>query len=441
MELNFFTAIIFSLLGAIISSVLAIIPALHIYNVIAIILFTFGGLSTIIPAELLPYLFLGMVSGYVVLNTITSVFLSAPDESMVFVVLPGQKMLFNGRGYEAAIITGFGSILGGVFLFLMTPLVVKFLPLIRKVLMPHLYWILAAVSLYMLQGEWPKGTERNPSGWGRFFEAWRHLGAGLLTFFASGLLGFIVMTKNPLPPERSFQGLLPIFVGLFAIPWVLTNIASKKEIPEQHNPKSVDLGLSSAIVATIAGGLGGLLAATFPILTAGIGGLLAGQAVASKDERVFIASQGVSKTVYYVGSFLFFFLPGARLGKGGLVAMLKPFFIPTSPKGFYFALAALLLSLTLSFFLLIAYTKLVIKILKKVSYRTISLFTLFILLGIVYLMTGFYGLFIAAVATAIGLIPVLFGSRRVNCMGALLFPVTINMAGYGGALAKILGLA
>lgn len=440
MELNFLTVILISLIGTIIASFLAIIPALHIYNVIAIILFVFGGLSSVIPQELLPYLFLGMVSGYVVLNTITSVFLSAPDESMVFVVLPGQKMLFNGRGYEASVITGFGSILGGVFLFLISPLAIKFLPTIRKVLMPHLYWILAAVALYMLQGEWPKGTERAASGWKRFFEAWKHLGAGLLTFFASGMLGFIVMTKNPLPPDRSFQGLLPIFVGLFAIPWVLTNIASKKEIPEQHNSRSVDLGLSSAIVATIAGGLGGLVAATFPILTAGIGGLLAGQAVASKDERVFIASQGVSKTVYYVGSFLFFFLPGARLGKGGLVAMLRPFFIPSSSKGFYYALAAVLLSLCLSFFLLIVYTKLVISLLRKVSYRTISFITLFLLLGIIFLMTGTYGLFIATVATAVGLLPVLFGSRRVNCMGALLFPVTINMAGLGGTLARLIGL-
>ncbi len=440
MEPTFLEIVLIAILGTVISSLLAIIPALHIYNVIAIILFTFGGLSTIIPQALLPYLFLGMVCGYVVLNTITSVFLSAPDESMIFVVLPGQKMLLAGRGYEAAIITGFGSILGGVFLFVITPFVIKFLPVVRRLLMPHLYWILAAVSLYMLQSEWPKGTERGKFGWARFLEAWRHLSAGLLTFFASGLLGFIVMTRNPLPPERSFQSLLPIFVGLFAIPWVLINIASKKEIPEQFNPKTVDFGISSAIVATIAGGLGGLLAATFPILTAGIGGLLAGQAVASKDERVFVASQGVSKTVYYAGAFLFFFLPGARLGKGGLVAMLRPFFVPTSAKGFYYALASMLLSLCLAFFLLILYTKIIIKLLQKISYKVISLVTLFLLFMIVYLMTGFYGIGISIVATAIGLLPVLFGSRRVNCMGVLLFPVTINMAGYGGALAKFLGL-
>jgi len=440
MHYNFFTVIGISLLGTVISSFLAIIPALHVYNVIAIILFTFGGLSTLIPQDLLPYLFLGMISGYVVLNTITSIFLSAPDESMIFVVLPGQKMLLAGRGYEAAIITGFGSIVAGVFLFFITPLVVKFLPVIRKLLMPHLFWILGAVSVYMLQSEWPKGLERGKTGWARFFEAWRHLSVGLLTFFASGLLGFIVMTKNPLPPTHAFQGMLPMFVGLFAIPWVLTNIVSQKSIPPQYNPRSVDLGFSSVVTAMIAGGLGGLLAATFPILTAGLGGLLAGQAVASKDERVFVISQGVSKTVYYVGSFLFFFIPGAHLGKGGLVAMMRPFYISVSPRGFYFALGALLVCLCVAFFLLLFYTRIVIKLLARISYRTISAFTLVLLLAIVYLMTGVYGLFIAAVATAIGLLPVMYGSRRVNCMGALLFPVTLNMAGYGGAFARLIGL-
>jgi len=47
---------------------------------------------------------------------------------------------------------------------------------------------------------------------------------------------------------------------------------------------------------------------------------------------------------------------------------------------------------------------------------------------------------IALPATAIGLIPTLFGSRRMNCLGVLLLPITLNMAGVGPAIAKMLGL-
>jgi TctA family transporter len=43
-------------------------------------------------------------------------------------------------------------------------------------------------------------------------------------------------------------------------------------------------------------------------------------------------------------------------------------------------------------------------------------------------------------ATGIGLIPVAFGCRRMNCMGVLLVPITLNMAGVGASVAHVLGL-
>jgi TctA family transporter len=54
--------------------------------------------------------------------------------------------------------------------------------------------------------------------------------------------------------------------------------------------------------------------------------------------------------------------------------------------------------------------------------------------------TGWGGLLICAVATGIGLIPVLWGSRRVNGMGVLLLPIALNMSGAGGVVAGWLGL-
>jgi len=50
------------------------------------------------------------------------------------------------------------------------------------------------------------------------------------------------------------------------------------------------------------------------------------------------------------------------------------------------------------------------------------------------------GLAICAVATGIGLIPVLWGSRRMNCMGVLLLPIALNMVGAGDVVARFLGL-
>ena len=63
-----------------------------------------------------------------------------------------------------------------------------------------------------------------------------------------------------------------------------------------------------------------------------------------------------------------------------------------------------------------------------------------LLVGVVLAVTGWGGLLVAAVATAIGLLPVMWGSRRMNCMGVLLLPLTLQMAGLGTIVAGWLGL-
>ena len=47
---------------------------------------------------------------------------------------------------------------------------------------------------------------------------------------------------------------------------------------------------------------------------------------------------------------------------------------------------------------------------------------------------------VCAVATGIGLIPPLWGSRRMNCMGVLLLPIAMSMTGIGDTVAGWLGL-
>jgi len=94
----------------------------------------------------------------------------------------------------------------------------------------------------------------------------------------------------------------------------------------------------------------------------------------------------------------------------------------------------------LAFFLSLGLTRLMVALLSRVHYRWISLATLGILLAIVLGMTGPAGLLICAVATGIGLIPLLWGSRRMNCMGVLLLPIALNMAGVGDVVAGWLGL-
>ncbi len=438
--MTFFIALLYAVGGALVAAVLSLVPALHIYNVAGFIILATAALGEVMPPEHLAMFFIGLITSYAILNTIPSIFLSAPDDSTIFVVLPGQKYLLQRRGYEAVVLTGLGGLGGIAVLALLTPVASSLLPALRAILQPHMHWILWTIIAYMLISEWPKGSDRAPAGLRRWWDGWKSLTAGLLTFFLSGLLGFILLYRSLVPVTVAYQNLLPAFVGLFAVPWILQNILSRVALPEQHIAATVDITPWLVLRGVFAGALGGLFAAFFPVVTGGIGGFIAGHATAQRDDRLFIVSQGASKVVYYVGGFLFFFVPGLHLTRGGMAWMLSSIWSSYTPQTYYTAVAAVLLTGLLAFFLLLLLTRLTIALVARVHYRWVSLATLVVLLLIVWGMTGWGGLLICAVATGIGLIPVLWGSRRMNCMGVLLLPIALNMVGWGAPLAAFLGL-
>ncbi|MFN2110132.1 MAG: tripartite tricarboxylate transporter permease, partial [Anaerolineae bacterium] len=155
-----FELILWTLAGTLLASLLAIVPALHIYNVAGFILLASSALAAWMSPEQMAFLFLGLITGYAMLNTISSIFLSVPDDSTVFIVLPGQKYLLQKRGYEAVVLTGIGGLGGLAVLALLAPVASRILPPIREILRPHMAWILWTIIAYMLLSEWPKGTDR-----------------------------------------------------------------------------------------------------------------------------------------------------------------------------------------------------------------------------------------------------------------------------------------
>lgn len=433
-----------ALLGALLSSPLSCLPGLHVYNVIGLLVLLNYGLADK-GIELPPHFYLpfmtGMIVGWSILNTIPSMLLGAPDESAIFTVLPGQKYLMCGRGYEGTLMTGVGS-LGGVFLLVLVaaPLAPFVIPVMQDVMRGHMHWILWVIITYILMSEWPKGGNQGVAGWAKFFDAWKSLSAGLITFILSGLMGFILLYRSPISTEMAFQNIMPAFVGLFAIPWCLLNLISGANIPKQTISKTLNVNGSVLMRGLAAGGLGGGFAAFFPVITGGIGGLLAGHATAQRDERVFILSQGVSKLMYYTGAFLLMFVPGAGVTRGGGAWMIRGLYIPHGYGDYFMILASIALAGAMAYVMMSPFSRLTIWLLGRCNYRIVSAGALCIIIGLVFAVTGWIGLMIMIVGTGIGLIPVLFASRRLNCLGILLLPIACNMAGFGHLIAGWLGL-
>jgi putative membrane protein len=421
-------------------------PSAHIYNVMAfallIYLWFFG--SAYVEALFMVMFMIGMVTGYAILFTITSIYFSAPDDSTFFYMLPAQKYLLQGRGHEAVMLTGIGGLIGIGFLVFVVgigmPLMIPLFRALRDLFAPHLYWIIGLVIVFILMTEWPKdfGTARTP--WGRVKDGWATLIPGYVTFILASILGMIIFYRTIIPVNSAFQGLMPVFVGLFAVPAILVNIVSIAEIPRQHISKSIDVSTEDITRGAGAGIMGGMFGAFIPAVTPGPAGLLAGHATAQRGDKMFIISMGATRVIYYVGAVMLFFLPMVHLRRGGCAININLFFAPETVETYYILTAAIAISGLLSFILLIYLSKAVIKLITRFDYRRISVIVLFVIIAIVYAITSWQGLLIMCAATAIGLIPVTFQSRRLNCLAVLLTPLFLNMAGLGPTVAGWLGL-
>ena len=430
--------------GTVLSSILACLPGLHVYNVMGAMvlgILALEGTPHAIPVDVFLPAMTGMIVGWSMLNTIPAVLLGTPDESAMFTVLPGQKYLMAGRGFEGTMITAVGGLAGAFFLVcVVAPCAPRYLPVSQEVLKGHMHWVLWIIITFMLMSEWPKGGNRGPAGWAKFFDAWKTLLAGLATFLLAGLLGFIILTRSPVNHEVAFQNIMPAFVGLFAVPWCLLNMISAANVPKQRTAKSLAINGDVILRSVWSGGLGGGIAAYFPIVTGGVGGMLAGHATAQRDERIFIMGQGVSKFIYYVGSFMLMFVPGLFLTRGGGAWMVKTLYTPTSVSDYYLVLGSIAISAGISYLMMEPLTRLTLRFIDRFNYRHVSSVALVIIVVMVMAVTGWVGLFIALVGTGIGLLPVLFGSRRLNCLGILLLPIACNMSGFGEIITHWLGL-
>ena len=444
MESNILLVPVAAIFGASLGAVLACIPGLHVYNVLTILLVSIaraGGHDAQVPFSFLSPFFIGIMVSYAVLSSIPSILLSAPDESSLFTVLPGQNLLFKGRGYEAVLITVLGSALGLLFLTIMAGTLAPFvLPSISRVLAGHAHWMLWCVIIFIVMSEGREGGSSGDAGWGRLGEGRRSVSVGLVTFMLSGLLGFILFYRSPGMGRTSLQNLMPAFVGLFTLPQLLVNLAVRSDLPEQNMRLPLSVDMATTARGGFAGLLGGSFAAFFPAVTGGVGGLLARHATAVRDDRMILIAQGTSKLVYYGGTLMLLSVPGLGLTSVDCGGMLRGFPLPKTYSDHNIMLASIALAGAVALMLAAPLTRAMLRGVDRVGHRRVSALALVVILLIVLLLMGLQGLFVTCVAAGIGLLPVLFGARRMNCLGVVLLPVACTMSGSAPTVAGWLGL-
>lgn len=408
------------LAGLLVGAGAGLVPGVHVNNTSAILL----GLTPALVAAGMPALYVAVmiVASTIAqsfLDAVPAIFLGAPDEATAMAVLPGHRMLMEGRGAEAVRLSAMGSGLAvGASLLLMAPLALFFQELdgaIQASMGPILMAISALVIL----------SNRGPGPFPGVPERLRAVAWAAAIFFTCGFLGLAAFAAEwllePLAGVGRPEMLLPLLSGLFGAPSILLGLGSAPIMPPQHEG-TPHLPPGDVMKSAFAGAVAGALVSWFPAVSTGVATTLIGLPAEGGDgdgERYLVASSGVN-TANAIFSLVALYAIGHP--RSGAVAAAQG--ILGAIDFATFALLALAMCLTG----LLAYPAALVAggaasaAFSKADYRWLNAAVLVFLAALCLAMTGILGLAVFAAAAMAGLAPYLANVRKTCLMGVLLVP-------------------
>jgi putative membrane protein len=380
-------------IGILIGTFTGLIPGIHI-NLIGIIIISLS--STLLISLNKIYLIVFIVSmamTHTFVDFIPSIFLGCPDTDTELSILPGHELLKKGLGYEAVLLTCYGS-LAAVFVLILISfpsifIISKIYNLI-KILIPGL---LILVSFFLISTEQKRFT-------------------ALFVLLLTGFLGLIILNTEIKEP------LLPLLTGLFGSSMLMISIKNKIKIPKQKIIKPETRIFKPIISALIASPICSFL----PGLGSGQAAIIGNQ-FSKLNKKEFLVLIGATNTLVMGFSFISLYII-SKTRTGAAVAIQQ--IMENLPlKILVLILIIILINGIISFYLTKHLAKFFSQKITKISYTTLSLITLIILTIIIFLISGFLGLIILTISTLTGIYCISLKVKRTNMMGCLLIPTII----------------
>jgi len=375
-----------------------LLPGLHPNNTIPIIL----GLSFLFPplSAAIVLISAGIVNSFVAF--IPSILIGAPESESALSVLPGHRLLLQGKGYEALRLTVIGGLASVLFAMLTLPVFVIAVPKIYSFIRPNVHYLLIFVAAYMIFSE---------KGKGKVFAA--------LVFVLSGALGYV--TLDIMQSENEI--LFPLLSGLFGLPMLLLALKNKTVLPETFSLESDGLRKREVIKPAIIGSVAGMVAGLLP----GIGSSQATVLAQAKNERTFLMSMAGVSVVDMVYSILALWLIGnPRSGIATAVGTL----VNIDMNTVLVFLSVILAAAGAGAFLTLKLSRTAIFALRRIDYQKLCFYVFVFICALVFVFTGFLGLAVAGLALSIGLAANLANIRKSHAMGCLILPTILFFMGF-----------
>jgi putative membrane protein len=389
-----FELLLFIILGIVIGIFFGLAPGLHPNLIVLMIPF-------FISLNAAPLSLIAFVVSIAVVNTIVdfipSILLGAPDAGTELTVLPGHRMLLAGHGYEAVKLAVIGSVGAVIFCTLLSPLLIVGVPLLYAFLKPHTWILLIVIVGILILSE----------------KRWKKVVA-TACFFMAGAIGVM---SNSLPLDNSLL-LFPLLSGLFGMSTLLLQLKTKTKIPKQEKG-SITISRKTINRSVILGSAGGIFSGLLP----GVGSSqIAAIASVDKNEKSFLMTNGSITMANIIMSIMSLWLI-ARPRSGVAVALSQMVSIGFNEFLFivFCALAVCGVAAVVTLFI----ARKFVGFMEKINYSAISIVVIFVIIVLAFLFTGFYGLFLLALCTCLGIFTNLANVRRSVLMGVLILPAIL----------------
>ena len=407
-------------LGFLLGIISGLTPGLHLNNFAAMLLAVSPQLMGygLTPFHMSAIILAASIS-QTFFDAIPAIFLGAPDSEVALTVLPGQRLMLEGRGIEAVRLSALGS--SGAVLFAL----VMIIPLswaasnYYAYLTKYMGVLLLAIALMMIKSEMGPQIE----GQGSLVHYKYKALAGML-FLTSGLLGTFAFQREGLiesPLGLQAEVLLPLLSGIFGASGLLYSLSTGTDIPEQKESR-IKLKPGPMAMALFSGSLGGSVVAWIPGVSPSVAAITARLGAMPGPEEFLVSIAGVNTANALFSLVALYVIGRPRSGAAAAIQELMDLDRTVLME----MMIIVVLVAAASYLACISIARLAGKAISRINYRLLCLIVLAFLASMSYAFTGLFGLFIFFLSTVVGLIAPIAGIHRTHAMGALMLPLIVR---------------
>ncbi|MCQ2079095.1 MAG: tripartite tricarboxylate transporter permease [archaeon] len=411
-----FAVVVAGIIGAMIGTFTGLVPGIHVNTAATLLLGAYPAFEQL--AESLsgpgsaPIIVACCITSASVVHSfvdfVPSVFIGVPDADETLSVLPGHRLFQEGRGMVAVRSAAIGSVVGSISaIALAIPLQWALMcggtGIVDDLTLCVLLVVIGTIIL----------TSEDP------------LISGMLLAL-SGVLGIVVQTG--IVPVFSFLGdgtmLFPLLTGLFGLPPLLERSSRRRPV-RQRDPMRDPVGPMPGLkgVAT------GIVAGWFPGVTSTAGALMASRITRETDPARFISMTASIGTVTSVFSLVTLSVSGS--GRSGTSMAVKSIvgdsLFGFCSDAFLLLLFCMALASVLGYGATIVSGRFMMGVSERVPEKLMNDSILVLIVALVTLFTGPFGLCLLVVSAAMGMIPPHMGVSRVCLTGCLTVPVLFGL--------------